>query len=65
MAKYRRWGGTEERCQDFPPAARTSEKAPVNSGLGSKIADNILGKAVFLLLGFCLVGHVPVSDIKL
>lgn len=68
MVRWRRRGGTEERCQDFPPTARTSKKhraAPVDSGLGPKIAARIFGKAVFLLSGFCPVGLVPVSAVKL
>lgn len=66
--RWRRRGGTEERCQGFPPAARTSKKdgtVPVDSGLGPRIAARILGKALFLLLGFCSVGLVPVSAVKL
>lgn len=68
MVRWRRRGGTEERCQGFPPAARTSKKdgtVPVDSGLGPRIAARILGKALFLLLGFCSVGLVPVSAVKL
>lgn len=66
--RWRRRGGPRESCQDFPPTARTSRKhriGPVDLGLRRKIAARLLGKAIFLLLGFCPVGLVPVSDVKL
>lgn len=66
--RWRRRGGTEERCQNLPPTARSSKKdgtVLVDSGLGPKIAARILGKTVSLLLGFRQVGLVPVSSIKL
>lgn len=52
----------------FPPTARTFRKngaVVVDSILGPKIAAKILGKAGFLLLGFCPVRLVLVSALKL
>lgn len=46
----------------FPKKDRT---ILVDLGLRPKIAARILGKAIFLLLGFCPVGPVPVNDVKL
>lgn len=63
----------EGRCWEelpgFPPHCQDLQKKDktilVDLGLRPKIAARLLGKAIFLLLGFCPVGLVPVSDVKL